>query len=324
MGRIALVLGSGGARGYAHIGVIQVLEERGHEVAAVSGASMGALIGGLHVAGKLGEFTGWALGLKQFDVLRMMDLTVREPGLVRGDRITRHLSGLLDGIQIEDSPIPYTAVATDLGSRREVWFQQGPMDVAIRASIAMPSFITPVVVGDRLLIDGGVVNPLPIEPTLSTPVDATVAVELNGPSRADSRNKDIAISTPYHASADEVDQESTGRDWLERFRMGAVDLFAQTAWPQTAWARKNVDPARSNDLYRLGPAPKGLSYLDLVAQSVDMMGSMIARYRSASNPPDVAIQIPHDAARVSEFHRASGMITLGRKLANEALDRAGL
>ena len=106
--------------------------------------------------------------------------------------------------------------------------------------------------------------------------------------------------------------------------MGAIDLFAQTAWPQTAWARKNVDPARSNDLYRLGPAPKGLSYLDLVAQSVDMMGSMIARYRSASNPPDVAIQIPHDAARVSEFHRASGMITLGRKLAIEALDQAGL
>lgn len=319
MGRIALVLGSGGARGYAHIGVIQVLEERGHEVATVSGASMGALIGGLHVAGKLGDFTVWALGLKQFDVLRMMDLAVREPGLVRADRITRYLSGLLDGIQIEDSPIPYTAVATDLGSRREVWFQRGPMDVAIRASIAMPSFITPVVVGDRLLIDGGVVNPLPIEPTLSTPVDATIAVELNGPSRARSRGKEVAVATPYHASADEGDEESSGRDWLERFRMGAADLFAQTAW-----ARRNVEPARSDDLYRLGPAPKDLSYLDLVAQTVDMMGSMIARYRSASNPPDVAIQVPHDAARVSEFHRASDMITLGRRLATEALDRAGL
>lgn len=315
MGRIALVLGSGGARGYAHIGAIEVLEEHGHEVVTVAGSSMGALIGGLYSAGKLGEFTVWALGLRQFDILRLVDPAVGAAGLVRAQRVTRHLSDMLGGMSIEDARIPYTAVATDLGSRREVWFQQGPMDVAIRASIAMPSLITPVVVGDRLLIDGGVVNPLPIEPTLAVAADLTVAVNLNGPSGAPSQSKDPATSTPFHASADET---PVGQAWLDRFRRGASDLLAQSPLQ-----RKKVEPS-TPDLYRLDQPPKDLSYLDLLTQTVDMMSTIITRYRTSANAPDVTIQVPHDACRVTDFHRAEEMVALGRRLTEEALARAGL
>lgn len=270
MARIALVLGSGGARGYAHIGAIEVLEERGHEIVTVAGSSMGALVGGLHVAGKLGDFTVWAMGLKQFDVWRLMDPAVREPGLVRAQRVTRHLSRLLDGIHIEEATVPYTAVATDLRSRREVWFQRGPMDVAIRASIAMPSFITPVLVDDRLLIDGGVVNPVPVEPTLAVPADHTIAVNLNGPSRRTRPDPD-RVAPP-------TDKNTGGT----------------------------------------------LGYLELVQQTVDLMSDMITRYRTAGNAPDVVVPVPHDACRVTDFHRAEEMVTLGRRLTTAALDRAGL
>lgn len=315
MARLAVVLGSGGARGYAHIGALEVAEERGHEVVAISGSSMGALVGGLTAAGKLGQFTVWVTGMNQFDVLRMLDpAAVGSPGLVNAKRVTKKLSDMLEGVRIEDLKIPYTAVATDLGSRREVWFQRGPLDVAIRASIAMPSFITPVLVGDRLMVDGGVVNPLPIEPTLAVPADGVLAVDLNGPSRA--RKPEQRVSTPLHATAD----ATPSRDWLERFRRGAAELLDQSGLSNLV---KKVEPDQTPDLYTLAPAPKDLTYVDLATQTVDLMGSLITRYRSASNQPDIMIRVPHDACRVADFHRAPEMIALGRRLATEAFDAAG-
>ncbi|NLI17576.1 MAG: esterase, partial [Actinomycetales bacterium] len=169
--RVALALGSGGARGYAHIGVIEELRERGHDVVTIAGTSMGALVGGLAAAGTLDEFTAWVSGLTQRDVLRLLDPTLTGPGAIKAERVVRKVSEILDGALIEDLPIPYTAVATDIGSRREVWFQDGPVDVAIRASIAIPSVITPVMLNGRLLADGGLVNPVPVGPTTATHAD---------------------------------------------------------------------------------------------------------------------------------------------------------
>lgn len=181
MTRVALALGSGGARGYAHIGVLQVLAERDLEVVTIAGTSMGALVGGITAAGALREFTDWALSLTQREVLRLMDPTLTGGGALRAERVLDKVRELLGDARIEDCEIPFTAVATDLTNQREVWFQSGPVHTAIRASIAIPTVITPVVLDGRLLVDGGLMNPVPLEPTASTMSDLTVAVSLSGP-----------------------------------------------------------------------------------------------------------------------------------------------
>jgi NTE family protein len=178
--RIRLALGSGGARGYAHIGAVQVLEERGYEIAAISGTSMGALVGAARAAGALEEYAEWASGLTQRDVLRLLDPSLRAPYGIRGEKILARFNELVGSARIEELPIPYTSVATDLLARKEVWFQQGPVDVAVRASIALPTFIKPVMLNGRLLVDGGLMNPLPIAPMAGVHADLTVAIDLVG------------------------------------------------------------------------------------------------------------------------------------------------
>ncbi|PAY22625.1 patatin [Dietzia natronolimnaea] len=178
--RVALALGSGGARGYAHIGAIRELQARGHEVVGVSGASMGAVVGSLLAAGELDRFEEWVRGLAQRDVLRLLDVSFAGGGAIRANKIMGVIGEMLDDVRIEDLAIPYTAVATDLRARREVWFTRGPADIAVRASFAIPSIVTPAIVGGRLMIDGGVTNPVPLEPLASVDSDLVLAVSLTG------------------------------------------------------------------------------------------------------------------------------------------------
>jgi NTE family protein len=203
-----LALGAGGARGFAHVGVIEVLAERGFEVVAVAGSSMGALVGGVTAAGRLAEFTEWAVALKQRDVLRLLDPKWALPGVLAADRLIDHLDGFLAEAMIEDLPIPYTAVATDITSRREVWFQKGMLRSAIRASIAIPGLITPVVADGRVLADGGLLNPVPIEPTAAVPADLTVAVSL-------------LARRPEHGSAAPI-RTTAKRHWRTRLGLSRV------------------------------------------------------------------------------------------------------
>lgn len=178
--RVALALGSGGARGYTHIGVIRELESRGHEVVGVSGASMGAVVGSLYAAGALDDFERWVRGLAQRDVLRLLDVSFAGGGAIRANRIMAVIGSMLGDTRIEQLSIPFTAVATDLRARREVWFTRGPADIAVRASFAIPSIVTPAIVGGRLMIDGGVTNPVPLEPLASVESDLVLAVSLTG------------------------------------------------------------------------------------------------------------------------------------------------
>ena len=135
--RVALALGGGGARGYAHIGVIRELEERGHEIVAVAGTSMGAVIGGLYCAGTLDPYTEWVIGLTQRDVIRLLDPSIKAPGLIKAEKVMSRVRELLAGKRIEDLPIPFTAVATDLIAQKEAWFQDGPVE-AIAVSLTGP------------------------------------------------------------------------------------------------------------------------------------------------------------------------------------------
>jgi NTE family protein len=317
---VVLALGSGGARGYAHIGTVQVLRERGYEIVGVAGSSMGALVGGLLAAGQLDEYTQWARGLGQLDVIRLLDPSISAPGVIRAEKVFARVRELLGDVTIEDLPLPYTAVATDLLTRREVWFQRGPLATAIRASIATPGIFTPVMLNGRLLADGGVLNPVPIAPTAAVTADLTVAVSLTG------ERQGAVEGAPARESAEARPFE----EWFERFRRGASSLLDRDIVRSVrdrfgSGSDSQDDPAPSvggDDLF--GALPAGLTKLDVMNQSLDAMQSVLTRYRLAGYPPDVLVEVPKDACRTLDFHRAEEMIELGRTLTIAALDRAAL
>lgn len=313
--RVALALGSGGARGYAHIGVIQVLEERGYEIVSVAGSSMGAAVGGLYAAGVLPEYTDWVRTLTQRDVLRLLDPRLKAPGAIRAEKIMARVSDLLGGARIEDLPIAYTAVATDLIARREVWFQTGPVDVAIRASIALPSFITPVMLNGRLLADGGLLNPVPVAPTSAARADLTIAVVLSG----DATN---GAAVPQRESAEPQPFE----DWFDRFRRTAAGVLdrdiVRMVTKRFAGGKATVPPDAAEqgveDVF--GELPAGLRMFDVMQLSIEAMQAIVGNYRLAGYPPDLYVTVPKNSARVLDFHRADELIAQGRELAIAALD----
>lgn len=342
--RVSLALGGGGARGYAHIGAIQVIEERGLQIVGVAGSSMGALVGGLHAAGRLPEYADWAVTLTQMQVLRMLDISRTSGGAFHIDKVFARMHELLDGVLIEDFPISYTAVATDLLARKPVWFQRGPVEAAIRASIAIPGIFAPVMLDGRVLVDGGVMDPVPVAPTASTPSDLTIAISLNG-----DRYRDV--DEPSAPSEPDLVTEP----WGERLRVGASNLLAGDVMrslrgyfgpgPGVGAVSADADVAVSPDATTATAAtataetaetapgdpdpggearPVSLSGLDVMNLSFDAMQSVVTQYRFAGYPPDIIVTVPKDACRSLDFHRAAEMIALGRTLASEALDNAGL
>ena len=253
---VSLVLGSGGARGYAHIGAIEELLAQGYEIRSVAGASMGALIGGVYAAGKLEPYRDWVRTMQRMDVLRLLDWTFRGGGLIKGDRIVDKLRELIGAANIEDLPIPYTAVAVDLLAQREVWFSRGSLFDAIRASIAIPTVFRPHRYEGRLLVDGGLLNPVPIEPTASASADLTVAVSLLA------RRPDHETAAPVRTAADgrrsgslrlaDVITSSLDamQDMIARYRMAGLPPDVHIAVPVSAG--RVMDFHRAAEMIALG------------------------------------------------------------------------
>lgn len=312
--RIALCLGSGGARGYAHIGVLDEIEARGWDVVGVSGASMGALVGGLHAAGGLRAYRDWVESLTRRDVLRMMDPAFRGAGAIRAEKIMKRIDRILDGRLIEDLPVPYTAVATDLLSQTEVWFTQGPLVEAIRASIAIPMVFTPVQHEGRLLADGGILNPVPVIPLASVRADATIAVNLAG--------------TPRVGNPAEPPVDSAGplvrmpRLRLPSLHIAEPRLVSMISGRLRARGEHDalVDPAPAELLEGGEAHGPDVSTLDVVDRSLQTLQNTVQRYRLAGYPPDVMVDVPADACGTLDFHRATEVIALGRELAAQAFD----
>lgn len=177
---VSLVLGSGGARGLAHIGVIHELRSKGYEIKSISGCYMGALVGGIFAAGKLDEFEHWVKAISKVDIVSLLDIAWQKHGLVKGDKIINTLVELVGDNTIEELPMPYTAVAADVKNEKEIWINSGRLFDANRASISLPLLFTPVDYKNGHLIDGGVLNPVPIAPTFNDDTDLTVAVNLGG------------------------------------------------------------------------------------------------------------------------------------------------
>ncbi|MFL9813133.1 patatin-like phospholipase family protein [Stutzerimonas sp. VN223-3] len=319
--KVALVLGSGGARGYAHIGVIEELTARGYEINCIAGCSMGAVVGGIYAAGKLGEYRDWIESLDYFDMLRLVDPSF-SLGAIRGEKIFGRIREMLGSINIEDLPIPFTAVAADLTNQQEIWFQEGNLELAMRASAAIPSLFTPVMQGNRMLVDGGILNPLPIVPVVSSHSDIIIAVNLNAnnhrqyplpeiirPGRFDAMVSSISSHIPFwrHDSLDEqVAALQTGEATADGQPQAAST--GQSA-PKSAEGSMVVDVG--------GPA----SLLELINQSFEVMQSSLTQYKIAGYPPNVLINIPKRACRFYEFYKAPELIKLGQIIASDTLDR---
>jgi NTE family protein len=320
--RVALALGSGGARGYAHIGVINELQERGHEIVAVAGSSMGALVGGVFAAGELPAYTEWVLGLSQRSLLRQMDPALASGGVMRAERVLSSMSELVGDRRIENLPIRYTAVAVDLLAGREVWLDEGPLDRAIRASIGIPGVIAPAVVNGRILVDGGVLNPVPVAATATARADLVVAVSLQGP-----RSRQ-----PFAAPTRESTDRRPVAEWWERFRSNAAGILSSDAVEAVAQrlpVRRSApdaaepEPAVTPDADTAagGDALPTMGMREVVSLSLDAAQGALTRYSLAAHAPDLLITVPKDACRTLDFHRAAELIDLGRALARDALDR---
>ncbi len=308
---MALCLGSGGARGYAHIGVINELRERGHEIVGISGSSMGALVGGLEAAGKLDEYTAWATSLTQRAVLRLLDPSLTSAGVLRAEKILDAVREILGEAVIEDLPIPYTAVTTDLIAGKSVWLQRGPVDTAIRASIAIPGVIKPHVLDGRLLADGGILDPLPMAPLAAVNADLIIAVSLGGddPHRADAE--------PEAGPATEL----LNRMWRSTTALldtSTARLLLDTPAAKTVPSRFANDGVETDD-HTESSVPK-LGGFEVLNRAIDIAQSALMRHTLAAHPPDLLIEVPRTAARSLEFHRAEEVIDIGQELAAAALD----
>ncbi|WP_082952681.1 patatin-like phospholipase family protein [Mycolicibacter sinensis] len=316
--RVSVVLGSGSARGYAHIGVIYELRERGYDIVGISGSSMGALVGGLQAAGRLDDFAEWAKSLTQGAVLRLLDPSFTAAGVLRAGKILDVVRDILGDIDIERLPIPYTAVATDLIAGRSVWLQRGPVDTAIRASIAIPGVIAPHVVDGRLLADGGILDPLPMAPLCAVNADLTVAVSLNGgdPTAAGPAAEDSERGAPAGRlnrmlrSTSALLDTSGARSLLDRPTARAIlDRFSSGESEHA-----DADPTEA-----AAEAPK-LGSFEVMNRTIDIAQAALTRHQLASHPPDLLIEVPRAACRSLDFHRAAELIDVGRELTRRALD----
>lgn len=271
---------------------------------------MGAMVGGMLAAGKLEEFTGWVTGLGRFEMVRMLDLSLSGAGAIRGERLFSVVGELLGGAVIEDLPVAFTAVAVDLVSRREVWFQEGPLDVAIRASSAIPSFFAPVELNGRLLVDGAVLDPVPVAAVAAVHADMVIAVSLDG--------QGSATSAPVSESAGETSEE----EWSERMR-GAAARWFDSEMLSAVRRRMNPDTAEAwrRRLAAGPPEPDepSLGTVDVVQASYEIMQGALTRHRLAGFAPDHMVTLPRNACRTLDFHRATEMIEVGRQIATQQL-----
>jgi len=297
---IALVLGAGGARGYAHIGVIEVLEREGFNIVASAGTSMGALVAGVHAAGKLGEYRDWVATLQRTDVLRLLDFAFGHPGLIKGDRIIGTMRELVGDRQIEELPVRFTAVATDLASQREVWLNRGSLFDAIRASIAIPMIFTPHYVNGRELVDGGLLAPVPIAATRQALCDLVVAVDVNA---RDGR----PLVAPDATRLQEIQPVPVTADASAGWTARIAAVVEQ--W----WEKKPATP-------RQQAARTGM--IDLMSRSLDTMQGQLSRLQLALDPPDLLIRVSGEAAMFHEYWRAPELIQAGRDAAEKALAAA--
>ncbi len=282
---IALVLGSGGARGIAHIGVIEELESQGFNIKSISGTSMGALVGGMYATGKLEIYKNWLCSLEKRDVFNLLDLTISRSGLVKGEKVVKEMEKMIPDRNIEDLSIPFATSATDVTNEKEVVFKSGSLYNAIRASISIPTVFIPVKKEESYLIDGGVLNPIPID-------------------RVERSDNDILVVSDVNARIPNT------------FKMDKIEKTEETSsYPNHI----NAILAKLNSHIPKHSKDK-MGYINLLDKSTSIMLYKISQLTLEKYKPDILISFPHESFGTYDFYKSKEIIDLGRKVAKEAIN----
>lgn len=279
---VALVLSSGGSKGLAHIGVINELENQGFQISSISGVSIGSVIGGLFAMGKLSEYTDWVKTLNKKAIWGLMDFTISSHGLLKGEKAINKMKEFIPDVLIENMNIPFVAVAADILNEEEVIFKSGSFYDAIRASIAIPTIITPVKYKDTILVDGGILNPVPIEHVTRNENDVLVVVSLYGEKMIVSENSNVKKNTTTKSSQ----------------YTGLLNSF--------------------NTLIHTGDK-KSLGYFSLLTATTSAMVHKLAKQNIERWKPDILIEIPMDSSNTFDFHKAKELIEMGKRRANKEI-----
>jgi len=278
--RVGLALGSGSARGWAHVGVIRALEQAGIRPDLVCGTSIGALVGAAYAAGELDRFEQWVLGLGFTDVVAFMDVSLSS-GLIKGERLMEFFRRNFVDRPIEKLAMPFTAVATSLRTGAEVWLRHGSTIDAVRASIALPGLFAPVLWEGSVVVDGGLVNPVPVSLARAMGADVVIAVDLS----SDILGRHLRADPQPEAPPSDVG------DWVRKLQDNLAALI----------------PAHSPD------EPKMPSMLDVLTTSINIMQVRISRSRMAGEPPDLVVAPRLAHFGLFDFHRAKEAIEEGKR-----------
>ncbi|WP_339791078.1 patatin-like phospholipase family protein [uncultured Imperialibacter sp.] len=288
--KVALVLSSGGARGVAHIGVIEGLIDHGFEISSIAGSSMGSVVGAFHACGKLPEFKEWISNLDRIEVFKLIDFTFSSQGFIRGEKVFKNLEKVIPDRPIEEMQIPFIAVSTDLNTQKEKVFDSGSMYHAIRASVAIPTVLTPLKSGESLYVDGGVTNPVPADKVKRTKGDILVVSNVNAfkPYISPLKKQEKKESNQYTKRLEEM--------------MGKIS---------------KVIPGSSS-------AKKKLGFFDLLNDSLDLLQDRLTSELLKQYKPGLSVEVSRQACSTFEFYRAKEIIEAGRQAFEEALKASNL
>lgn len=288
---VALVLSSGGARGMAQIGAIEVLEERGYQITSIAGCSIGSIIGGAYACGALPEFKEWVCGVEKVDILKMMDFIVSTKGLIKGAKVLQRMQEIFPDRPIEELPLPLTIISTDITNHKEIVHHTGSLYDAIRASISVPSVMSPVQKDDIEIVDGGIINPIPIDRVQRSEEDMVVAVDLNHPGE-------------YHKPTKTQLQQQE-----ENQKQNKLQEFINETWSEL-FPQKDVKEKKS----------KSLSYFELITSSLWVLQEKVTALYIEKYQPEVLINISRYSSDIFTFYKAKELIAYGRRETEKALD----
>lgn len=287
--KIGLALGSGAAKGWAHIGVIHALERAGIKIDVVAGCSVGALVGAAYASHRLPLMETWVRSFSYWDVIRLMDFSWRRGGLLRGERVFNHVRRLVQHDKIEQCALPFGAVATNLSTGRELWLTEGDLHQAVRASCSMPGLLAPVSWNGYWLVDGAVVNPVPISLTRALGADIVIAVDLQHDAHL--MQQDLLSVTP----GDQEEASQSVNSWGGRLRQSLVKKVQR---------KVNQSPGA----------------MEIMTTSIQVLENRLKRNRMAGDPPDILIQPFCPQISTLDFHRAEEAIEAGRLAVEKKMD----
>ncbi|WP_041779264.1 patatin-like phospholipase family protein [Belliella baltica] len=291
---VSLVLSSGGARGMAHIGVIEALEEAGFEIVSIAGSSAGALVGGIYAAGQLPAFKDWICNLDRIDVFSLMDFTLSSKGFIKGDKVFNEIKKIIKDCDIESLAIPFTCTAVEIPQGKEKIFDKGSLFEAIRASVSIPTVLTPARLHGKEYIDGGIINPIPLNLLPKTNRgELMIAVDLNGPKET------LVKLQPKKNSPEEREGIIKIPKWVSEYHTKVSKYF---------------NSELKEEKY------KGMSSLELLNFSFDLLQDKLSSVVLDKYRVDVLIEISRIQAGTLEFHRASELIEIGKSKTIKALN----